>query len=165
MKKELMSVHGLLDDELNEELKEICLKEGRDLGLSDRFFRIPLHVSLKRSFYADDEQIKDDIEKFLEGKMIHCGGFELFKVRDMLWLKVNDCPELYEIHERLDCMLKDRYDIPIDEFDRRYCPHISLFSGCSQEKLDGIYDRLNGKITGRSFIIDSCYVGTEKDRR
>lgn len=162
MNRKLMSIHGLLDEMLNDQLRRICLEAADGLELSDRFFRIPLHVSLKRSFYVEDEvKVRNDIEGYLKDKKIYCGSMELFKVKDRLWLKISECPELYAVHEQLDEMLKEKYGIVIDEFDRRYLPHISLFSNCS-DRLDIIYERLMPKITDRSFIIDSYYVGTDR---
>ena len=90
--KEFVWVCGIIPEDVNNEIKEICLKENEDLSLSERFFRFNLHISLKRTFYTEEfDQVKDDLKELLSAyKRIDCGNTYLVKNSDMLWLRISD---------------------------------------------------------------------------
>ena len=52
MKKQLMWTSATLKQEDINFIKKICIDNTNDLRLSDRFFRFPLHISLKRTYYV-----------------------------------------------------------------------------------------------------------------
>ncbi|MBR3251346.1 MAG: hypothetical protein IKF80_06530, partial [Erysipelotrichaceae bacterium] len=89
--KEFIWVRGLIPEDIDQQIKEICLKENEDLQLSERFFKTNLHISMKRTFHCDDfENMKEDLKQLLRNeKQIYCGNTHLFKVKDMLWLTVD----------------------------------------------------------------------------
>lgn len=160
---ELMSLHGIIENDLNEEIQEMCFDMINELELSDHFFRIPLHISLKRSFHTNEfEAVSDDVHKMLSNvHVIRCRGLEPVVVKNRLWLKVNEYDELKLIHQELDRMLLQRHGIPIDEFDRIYCPHISLFNDSSDDKLLSAANMIR-KDPDREFLIHRYSIGSNK---
>lgn len=162
MNRQLMWIHGLIDQKFNEYLKALCLEKALALGLSDRFFKIPLHISLKRSFYIYDfNQIKKDVFNFLDDySIIECVNPEPIIINNRLWLKV-ESEELFKIHHDLDEFLLENHSIIIDEFDRNYYPHISLFHSDDVDKLNNIYKLLLDNLSIKSFFIDKVTIGVD----
>ena len=64
---ELMWICLLIDEESRRKIVSKCKECNEDLKLSERFLDFPLHVSLKRSFFADHfEQIKEELIGFMK---------------------------------------------------------------------------------------------------
>ena len=161
--KEFISICGIIPEDINEKIKEICLKENEDLKLSERFFRFNLHISMKRTFLCDEfEKMKDDVRQVLikEGK-IFCGNTHLKRNRDMLWLIMDDDVKLRKVHDQLDKLLNDKYGVPIDTFDRIYLPHITIFHKGDPENMDVMENRLSLSLPSFPVSINSYAIGTK----
>ena len=162
MNRQLMWIHGLVDKDFNDYLENLCLEKALSLGLSDRFFKIPLHISLKRSFYTDDYYvIKDSIISFLDNySIVECNNPQPIIINNRLWLKT-DSDKLNNIHYELDKYLYENHSIDIDEFDRNYYPHISLFHNDDLDKLNIIYELLSNNLKQKTFLIDAVAIGID----
>ncbi len=161
--KEFISICGIIPEDINEKIKEICLKENEDLKLSDRFFRFQLHVSMKRTFLCSEfEEMKADVKSFLvnEGK-ICCGYSHLIRNKDMLWLILNDDKKLKEVHSGLDRLLLDKYGVPIDTFDKHYLPHVTIFHKGDPENMNIMEERLYSSLPSFPVTIESYAIGTK----
>ncbi len=151
----------VIDEDSRKEIVSLCKKHMEGLDLSSRFLDFPLHVSLKRSFYTDAfEQVKAD----LCGSMKDVISFEvkelsLERAEDLLWIRVDD-EKLDRILEQIDGLLKERYGIDIDAFDRNYLAHITLFRDQKKEKLDAMYERLKNDWKDRTVRFTSFYIGS-----
>ena len=162
--KEMTSVVGIIDENINEEIKEICLKENEDLHLSERFFNFPLHISLKRTFQTDCyDDVKKDLDELLN-KEIYCGKTYLVKNKDMLWLRVDHEKEILKLHNDIDELLLNKYGIEIDTFDKNYVPHITIFHKGLKENLDIMYDRLGDVLNGKEITIRKYMIGTKNHK-
>ena len=161
--KELVWVCGIIPEDVNNEIKEICLKENEDLNLSERFFRFNLHISLKRTFYTEEfDQIKDDLKELLSAyKRIDCGNTYLVRNSDMLWLRISEETEIRKIHNEIDKLLSDKYRIMIDTFDKTYVPHITIFHKGDIQNLNKMYQRLSEKLESKKIMIDRFVVGSK----
>ena len=72
MKRELVWVCAIVPEEYREMVTRLCLSENKKIGLPENVFKLPLHISLKKSFYTDAfDSAKDDILKVLK----NMGGF------------------------------------------------------------------------------------------
>ena len=161
--KELIWICGIIPEDVNEEIKEICLKENEDLQLSERFFRFHLHVSMKRTFLCEHfDEMKDDMKKLLKDKgEIYCGHTHLMKNRDMLWLYMDEDERLKEVHSQIDEFLMEKYSVPIDTFDKNYFPHITIFHKGDPENLVKMYERLLIKLPGKPVTIRKYAIGSK----
>lgn len=139
-----MYLNAILPKNTIDTIKKDIFDTNFDLNLSSRFFNYPLHISLKRTFYTEDyELIKQDFIKLLDQyKTISIDKLYPIVSKDMLWLKVENTKPLLDIHLKLDDLLYKKYQIPIDEFDRNYLPHITLFKEENLDKLNTLYERV-----------------------
>lgn len=144
MARELMWICAIAPEEFRSTVTRLCLAENKSVGLPENVFKLPLHISLKKSFYTEDfDSAKDDILKLMNGVgRFRCRIDTIALHRNMLWLLLKNDGELRDLHERLDCLLETKYNIPISRYDRIFQPHISLFTRGTQEQLRTMYDRL-----------------------
>lgn len=164
MKKQLMWTSATLKQEDINIIKNICINNTKDLSLSDRFFRFPLHISIKRTYYVEDYLIvKKEIKKLLDSYTdIVIDRLYLYKNKDMLWLRINNENTFIDLHNKLDDLLLDKFNIPIDEFDKNYVPHITLYRD-DEDKIDVLYERLKDKLILNDISIDKYALGTSLD--
>ena len=162
MMKELMWIYGVINQNIIDNIKEICHECNKDLCLSERYLNFPLHVSFKRSFYTDNfMNIKEEAISLMKNYgPIHCGSYYLERYKDLLWLRFTDEEKLNDIHDELDEMLLNKYDIPLDEYDQNYAPHVTLFRSPDEDKLDVMHERIKGIIIYEPIIIDKIIIGS-----
>ena len=159
--KQLMWIQGILSENVRKQIIDLCISANDDLKLSDHFLVYPLHVSFKRSFHTDRfKEIREDAFNLLRGYgKIECGIMYPFRIADMIWLRFRDEERLTGIHDIFDVFLKEKYQIPVDEFDRNYHPHITLFRDDSLEKLDEMYDRICSRFCYEEVMIEDVIIG------
>ena len=162
MARELAWICAITPDEFRKTVTEICLSENKSIGLPENVFKLPLHISLKKSFYTDAfNSVKDDILKIMNdiGRFrCRIDGVNLH--RDMLWLSLFNDGDLRCLHEELDRMLQVKYGIPISKYDRVFQPHISLFTRGDGEKMKKMYDRLKKVEFGSEIEISRFVIGS-----
>ncbi|MCR5095727.1 MAG: 2'-5' RNA ligase family protein [Erysipelotrichaceae bacterium] len=164
--KKLMWIQGFLPEKLNKMITEQCDKNNKELKLSERFLIYPMHISLKRTFvYADFEKTKETIRQVLERHhKFRCCRMRPYRIEKMLWLLFDYDEELIEIHKDLDETLYAYQQIIIDEYDRRYLPHITLFHDEDTQKLDLMAAKLSQELSAECFTIEKIAIGSkEKD--
>ncbi len=161
MNMERMWICACLDEKSREEAVSLAKKANEELRMSERFLDFPLHVSLKRSFYADRfEEVSADLKELMNGyERMYPGKCYLFRNRDMLWLRFGKEEELLTLHRRIDALLEKKYGIPVDEFDRLYAPHVTLFRDDNEMKLDRMYEMLKDCVRVKP-CLDSYYIGS-----
>ena len=152
---------GLLDEGSLNRIRDLCVECNEDIGLSGRFIDFPFHVSYKRSFYTDAyESIFPGLKEMIEEEgRISCGTVYLERVKDMIWLRFVKEEELKALHEKIDHFLKEGSGIEVDEFDRNYVPHVTLFRDEDEDKLDRMFKRLEKKICEKDVWIDRSFIG------
>ena len=60
----------------------------------------------------------------------------------------------------LDRMLKEKYKVPVNRYDRIFQPHISLFTRGTQEQMRAMYERLKGIDFGGKIKINRFVIGS-----
>lgn len=157
-----MWVSAILSKKDNDDISKICLDNNTDIKLSDRFFRFPLHISLKRTFYTDDYlTIKNDLKKLInQSNPIIIQDLKLMRNKDMLWLDFDNKDAIISLHQKIDELLFQKYKIPIDEYDKNYYPHITIFRDDDIDKLEMMFNRIEELINKEEIIIDTFALGT-----
>ena len=165
MNKQLMWVSAVLPQDINNEIADICLQYNKQLKLSERFFKFPLHISLKRTFYTDDyDSVKKDLKELLDNNgSLLINSYSIIRNKDMLWIDITDNRNIKLLHEAIDQKLKEKYQIPIDEFDKNYYPHVTLFRDEVVEKLDLMKTQIEKLVPVKELIIDTFAMGTTLD--
>ena len=162
MARELAWICAIAPEEFRKEVTQLCLEKNKNIGLPENVFKLPLHISLKKSFYTVSfDSVQRDILKAMNS--IGQFGCRIDKIelhRDMLWLSLLNDGALRYLHEELDRMLKEKYKVPIDRYDRIFQPHISLFTRGTQEQMRAMYERLKGIDFGGEIKINRFVLGS-----
>ena len=160
---EFIWICGIVPDDINHQIRQICLKENKELHLSERFFRTNLHISMKRTFHCEEfENMKEDLKQLLtDEKAIYCGYTHLIKVKDMLWLTMDEDARIRQVHQRIDELLKNKYSVPIDTFDKNYLPHITIFHKGDPQNLIRMYEKLLDVLPSKPINISRYAIGSK----
>lgn len=166
MTRELMWICAIAPEEFRKAVTQICLSENKNIGLPENVFKLPLHISLKKSFYTESfDSAKDDILKTMNGVgRFRCRIDKIVLHRDMLWLSLMNDGDLRYLHEELDRMLEAKYRIPISKYDRFFQPHISLFTRGTQAQMRAMYERLKGIDFGGEVEINRFVIGSSRHK-
>jgi hypothetical protein len=161
MANELMWVCALLPDYINRDLVDICRDVNSNIGLPEEAFRFPLHISMKKSFRTKEfESVKSDIISHIKERgKIKCRTAQIIFHKKMLWLPVETDTPILEWHNILDWRLLEKYEIPIDRFDAKFEPHVSLFTRGSNDKMVVMKKALADKIAPMDFWLEKFVVG------
>lgn len=162
MAQELMWVCAIAPEEFRKAATQLCLTENKAVGLPENVFKLPLHVSLKESFYTDSfDDVRVDILKTVNSTgRFHCYINRVILQRNMLWLSLINDGNLRHLHEDLDRMLEKKYDIPISRHDRIFQPHISLFTRGTSGQMQTMYGRLKELDFGGDIEINRFVIGS-----
>ncbi|MBR5231219.1 MAG: 2'-5' RNA ligase family protein [Clostridia bacterium] len=129
---------------------------------------LPLHISLKISFPAEEEKAEAIIEKI----SAYLASLSPFNVKAMapqregniVWLPMQRNEALEKIHGDLDRLLENSFSVPQHPFDKRFLFHTSLFLGENEENAQAFADRctdfpLPDTLEIRRFVIGTSPVG------
>lgn len=58
---ELMRVCAVTLEKFCKEVYDVCISENREAGLPENIFKLPLHISFKKSFYTESfDEVRAD---------------------------------------------------------------------------------------------------------
>lgn len=166
MARELMWVCVIALEEFQKTASQLCPTENKAVGLPEDVFKLPLHISLKKSFYTDYfDEVKADILKTVNSiGRFHCYTDRVILQRNMLWLSLINDGHLRHLHEDIDRLLDRKYGIPISRYDRIFQPHISLFTRGTQEQVQTMYGRLKKLDFGGDIEINQFVIGSSEHK-
>jgi 2'-5' RNA ligase len=150
-----------LPESFETEIRSLCLKQNEALGLDTVAFSLPQHISLKISFEtAAHEAVLEALTAFLSTQ-------QPFSVRiedpaqngNILWLPTEENSVLRQLHDRLDTLLQDRFDIPQHAFDKAFLFHSTLFIDENVEKISKMSEYLQVRSIARVLTVDTFLLG------
>lgn len=128
------------------ELRNQCSSISAELGLSNPSLTLPIHTSLAISFEAAEEQsgqIVSDLADYFSSLTpfpVHTEQIE--RNGSIIWLKMEECPELTGIHNHLIDLFQHRYGIQPHPFDLAFQFHATLFFGGKEVALTTALSRI-----------------------
>ena len=161
-KKELTWICGLLPQDDNQRIVSLCKKANQDIGLPENVFALPLHISMKKSFLADDFLlVKQEMKRFALSKgSIPIKTNPPILHKNMIWLPIEPSIMISSWHHELDALLLDKFGIEIANFDKAFKPHISLFTKGTAEKMKQIYPALQKALPPMEMEIKRFVIGS-----
>ena len=118
---------------VDEQVREIRNKAESYINereLSSPTFTLPFHISLKISFYIQDDKFKNVVSdlrgyfKSLKPFTILTKGIE--QSGTIVWITMQDNTDLTCIHKNLDDMLYEKHGIEQHQFDKSFLFHTSV---------------------------------------
>jgi len=150
------------------ELRNQCTSISEELALPNPSLTLPIHTSLAISFEVSDEQspevITDLTDYFtsLTPFSVHTGQIE--QNGSIIWLKMEESPELIGIHNHLIDLLQRRYGVEPHPFDLAFQFHATLFFGGDEHALSIALSRIKraplpNALTACKFVIGTSPSG------
>ncbi len=159
-------------DEQMAEVKENVRKVSEELNIENVAMVLPFHVSLRISF-----EIPDEMEEEVKGAMkeyfstLRRFRFEpqcMERQGNVVWVRMKDNPKLSKIHDGLCKMLKERFGIPLAEFDKCFIFHSTLAWTLDDEGAERIFQRISdmkipSSFKAKNFVVGRAFTGKPGD--
>ena len=131
-------------------------------NISTPLENLPIHVSLRISFEIEDN-IFDSVEKevinFLNKlKKFKISFIKIEKFHNIIWLRCKKTNELINAHNELCLILKDKFNIPLHEFDNDFIYHSTLFMD-DPCKIDSMFDEISQLKFPKNTISNKLLIG------
>ena len=126
--------------------------------------QLPLHISLKISFEINnelfDEVLNDIVSIYEEQKpfKIYVKGIE--KHENIMWIRMYSNDEIEALATSLNMMLKEKYGIPLHEYDLDFIFHTTLFMDDDAEKINTAHTLLGDLVLPETLVANSFVIGT-----
>jgi len=150
------------------EFKNKAKSVGERIYFKNSCFVLPLHISLKAAFKIEDSIFDNAIEDIvnyystIEAFKIDISKLEMYD--NIIWVRMIRNKMLDKVHDGLNKMLLDKYNIPLHEYDLDYKYHTTFFMDDDAEKIKEAYSliknvKLPQCLTANRFIIGVSETG------
>lgn len=150
-----------VDDQLGE-IKNKALNIDKEINFKNSCFTLPLHISLKTAFQIDKSLFEKVIatinDYYLSIRPFEICIDKLEKYDNIIWIRMHRNEELDKIHDDLNNILKDEFNISLHEYDLDYKYHTTLFMDDNYNDINEAYslikdEKLPSKIIANQFLI------------
>ena len=151
---------------VEEQLKDARMAVDRvfdKIDISNVTCQLPLHISLKISFEIQNDVFNDvlnDIVSIYEAQnpfKIYVKGIE--KHENIEWIRMYSNSEIEELATKLNLMLKEKYNIPLHEYDLDFIFHTTLFMDDEAEKINTAHTLLGDVYLPEVLIANTFVIG------
>ena len=136
------------------------------IDISNVICQLPLHISLKISFEIENslfENVLNDIISVYDAQE----PFEI-KVKDIEkhdnieWIRMYSNENIEALATELNMMLKEKYGIPLHEYDLDFIFHTTLFMDDDKEKINTAHRLLGDVELPEALVADTFVIGTSE---
>lgn len=152
---------------LNEQLDQIknfSKKLAKKFSLDKTAFLLPMHVSLKISFFIDNDKQNEMLcfltDYFKKQKPFEIAPLQIESCNDIIWIKMQQNQTLERLHRELDELLLKNYGVSQHEFDLNFTFHSTLFINLTNEQKEIALKRLKPTDLPKTIYADSFLIGT-----
>lgn len=136
------------------------------VDISNVTCQLPLHISLKISFEIDKKllnEVIDDIISIYDAQnpfKIRIKGIE--KHENIEWIRMYSNDDLEALATKLNVFLKEKYGIPLHEYDLDFVFHTTLFMDDDASKIDVAHSLLGNVYLPENLVADTFVIGTSE---
>ena len=136
------------------------------IDISNVTCQLPLHISLKISFNIENElfdSVLNDILSIYDAQKpfeIDIKGIE--KYENIIWIRMYSNAEVEALATKLNLMLKEKYGIPLHEYDLDFIFHTTLFMDNNIEKINTAHTLLGDFALPKNLIANTFVIGTSE---
>ena len=151
---------------VEEQLKETRMAVDRvfeKIDISNVTCQLPLHISLKISFEIENElfeSVLNDIISVYEAQKpfnVDVKGIE--KHDNIMWIRMYSNKEIEALATSLNVMLKEKYNVPLHEYDLDFIFHTTLFMDGDKEKINAASDIFGDLVLPKTLIANTFVIG------
>ena len=136
------------------------------IDISNVTCQLPLHISLKISFEIENSLFKNVLNDIIAVYNAQ-GSFEIKvkgieKHENIEWIRMYSNEKLEALATMLNMMLKDKYGIPLHEYDLDFIFHTTLFMDDDAEKINTAHSLLGDVYLPEVLIANTFVIGTSE---
>ena len=133
------------------------------IGFTHSNFTLPMHVSLKMSFFVADERFEEAVEalaEFFNGLSPFSAPVEGVEQLDgIVWIRLRENAALNAVHDGLNNLMRERFGVGLHAYDEDYKFHVTLFMDEEQTKLKNAYKSVVNAPLPPSFSLNRFVIG------
>ena len=154
---------------VEDQLKEVRMAVDsvfEKIDISNVTCQLPLHISLKISFEIENklfESVLTDILDIYNAQKtfeIKIKGIE--KHENIEWIRMYSNEQLEALATSLNMMLKDKYGIPLHEYDLDFIFHTTLFMDDDADKINAANELLGNVCLPQTLEANTFVIGTSE---
>ncbi len=154
---------------VEDQLKEVRMAVDsvfEKIDISNVTCQLPLHISLKISFEIENklfESVLTDILDIYNAQKtfeIKIKGIE--KHENIEWIRMYSNEQLEALATSLNMMLKDKYGIPLHEYDLDFIFHTTLFMDDDADKINAANELLGNVYLPQTLAANTFVIGTSE---
>lgn len=136
------------------------------MDISNVTCQLPLHISLKISFEISPdsfEAVLDDITSVYENCepfSIEVKGIE--KYDNIVWIRMHSNDSIERLATQLNMMLREKYGVPLHEYDLDFIFHTTLFMDDDKEKISMAHELVGDVCLPEKLVADTFVIGTSE---
>ena len=154
---------GVDVEEQLQAVKALAQAAEQRVGFVHSNFTLPLHVSLKMSFFVADERFDEAVAvltEFFSGISPFFAPVRGIELLDgIVWIRLQENAVLNAIHDQLNDLMKSRFGIGLHAYDKDYQFHTTLFMDNDQQKLVKAHKIVVNAALPPSFRINRFVIG------
>jgi len=162
-------MYVFLGIDVDEQLLEIKNKAkliDKNIGFENSCFNLPLHISLKASFEIDnfnfDNVIEEVINYYLSIQPFKIDIYKLEMYDNIIWIRMCRNKELDKIHDDLNKILLEKYNVGLHEYDLDYKYHTTLFMDNNTHSIKRAYSLMDKTELPQSIMAYQFIIGVSE---
>lgn len=151
---------------VEEQLKETRMAVDRvfeRIDISNVTCQLPLHISLKISFEIKNELfdsvLNDIIDIYNAQKSFEIKIKGIEKHENIMWIRMYSNEEIETLATKLNMMLREKYGVPLHEYDLDFIFHTTLFMDDDAEKINAAHNLLGNVYLPETLIANTFVIG------
>ena len=154
---------------VEEQLKEVrCAVDGvfERIDISNVTCQLPLHISLKISFEIEssllDNVLTDIIDIYNSQNPFEIKVKGIEKHENIEWIRIYSNDGLEALATEINIMLRDKYGVPLHEYDLDFVFHTTLFMDDDAKKINAAHNLLGNLDLPEKLVADTFVIGTSE---
>jgi 2'-5' RNA ligase len=133
------------------------------IDISNVTCQLPLHISLKISFEIKNEVfdsvLNDIIDIYNAQKPFEIKVKGIEKHENIMWIRMYSNEDLEALATYLNVMLRDKYGVPLHEYDLDFIFHTTLFMDDDAEKINAAHNLLGDLLLPKTLTANTFVIG------
>ena len=133
------------------------------IDISNVTCQLPLHISLKISFEIENSLFKNVLNDIIAVYNAQ-GSFEIKvkgieKHENIEWIRMYSNERVESLATKLNMMLKEKYGIPLHEYDLDFIFHTTLFMDDDADKINAAHNLLGNLELPKTLVANTFVIG------
>ena len=134
------------------------------IDLSNVTCQLPLHISLKISFEIENSMfnnvLNDIVAIYTETTPFDIAVKGIEKHENIEWIRMHSNGSIEALATKLNTMLRDKYGIPLHEYDLDFIFHTTLFMDDDADKINAAHNLLGNLELPKTLVANTFVIGT-----